>query len=102
MPSSFHLNPQPTRSGCIPSSAMQDLKSNEIRLAALVVPVGIAAEMADVIRVSIDQAFVFAFRLVMMICAGMSIASASFAWRMMTPPSPIGRRLEASEAPRKG
>ena len=98
---SFHLN-RSLQDLAVPPSAMQDLQSNEIRLAALAVPVGIDAEMAAAIRVSIERAFVFAFRLVMVICAGLSIASASFAWRMIASPSPLGGRLQVSEARQKG
>ena len=82
---SLRLN-RSLRDLAIPPPAMQDLQSNEIRLAAMAVPVGIDAEMAAAIRVSIARAFVFAFRLVMVICAGLSIASASFAWRMIASP----------------
>jgi hypothetical protein len=70
----------------IPTPVMQDLQSNEIRLAALTVPAGTDAKMAAAIRVSIEQAFVFGIRLVMLICAGLSVASAAFAWRMISNP----------------
>ena len=83
---SFRLN-RSLQNLAIPRPVMQDLQSNEIRLAAMAVPVGIDAEMAAAIRGSIARAFVFAFRLIMVICAGLSIASASFAWRMIASPS---------------
>lgn len=79
---SFHLN-RSLRGLAVPSAAIHDLQSNEIRLAALAVPTSINSEMTATIRVFIEQAFVFAFRLVMMICAGLSIISASFAWGLM-------------------
>jgi EmrB/QacA subfamily drug resistance transporter len=71
----------------IPSSAMHELQANEIRLAALTVPAGIDPSMATAIRISIERAFVFGFRFVMLICAGLSIASAAFAWRMIAKPN---------------
>ncbi len=98
---SAHLN-RSLQDLAIPPAAMHDFQSNEIRLAAMAVPAGINAEMAVAIRVSIDRAFVFAFRLVLMICAVLSIASALFAWRMIASPSPLVKQLKASEAARKG
>jgi EmrB/QacA subfamily drug resistance transporter len=92
---SFHLN-RSLRALPIPSPVMQDLQSNEIRLAALAVPAGLDPAMAAAIQTSIQQAFVFAFRLVMVICAALSIASAFFAWQMIAAaPNP----LETSQSP---
>jgi EmrB/QacA subfamily drug resistance transporter len=71
----------------IPLVAMHDLQSNEIRLAALAVPAGVDGELGAAIRVSIERAFVFAFRLVMVICAALSIASALFGLRMIASPA---------------
>jgi EmrB/QacA subfamily drug resistance transporter len=79
---SRHLNHSlPTLN--IPTAAMRDLQSNEIKLAALPVPPGIAPGRAAEVSVSIAGAFVFAFRIIMVICAGLAIASAVFAWRMI-------------------
>jgi len=97
---SIHLN-RSLQDLAIPRAAMQELRSNEIRLAALAVPAGIDAEMAAAIRASIERAFVFAFRLILVICAGLSIASTLFAWRMIESPSPSGRQLQVSEAAKK-
>jgi MFS family permease len=72
----------------VPAPAMHYLQANEIRLAALTVPAGIDPRTAAAIRVSIEQAFVFGFRFVMLICAALSLASAAFAGRMIT-----GRKL---------
>lgn len=66
-----------------PIGALRALESNETRLAALAVPAAIGPSVAAAIRVSIDRAFVFAFRLVMLICAGLAIVSAVIAWRMI-------------------
>jgi EmrB/QacA subfamily drug resistance transporter len=98
---SFRLN-RSLQNLAIPPSAMQDLRSNETKLAALTGPVGINREMAAAIRVSIERAFVFAFRIAMVICAGLSIAGSSFAWRMIAVPTPMGRRLRIDEATQQG
>ena len=97
---SFHLNRSLLDLG-IPPGAMHDLQANEIRLAALAVPAGIDSNIAAAIRVSIERAFVFGFRFVMLICAGLSITSALFAWRMIASPSPLGKQLRTSETPRE-
>jgi hypothetical protein len=67
----------------IPSVTMRELQSNEIRLAALAPPVGIDAELAASIKTSIGCAFVYGFRIIMLICAGFSVASALFAWSVI-------------------
>ena len=97
---SFQLN-RSLQDMSVPPAAMQELRSNEIRLAALAVPAGIDAEMAAAIRASIERAFVFAFRLILVICAGLSIASTLFAWRMIESPSQSRRQLQVSEAAKK-
>ena len=85
----------------VPPAVMQELHSNEIRLAALAVPAGTDVDMAAAIRNAIERAFVSAFRLILVICAGLSIASALFAWRMIESPSPSGTRLQVSEGVNK-
>jgi hypothetical protein len=51
--------------------------------------------MATMINTSVSQAFVFAFRMVMLICAGLSMASAIVAW--LTIPAGQGRHLFARD-----
>jgi EmrB/QacA subfamily drug resistance transporter len=67
----------------LPAEAIQSVQSNEIRLAALSVPTGVDSNAAAALRILIDRAFVFGFRLVMLICSGLSAASSGFAWRMI-------------------
>jgi EmrB/QacA subfamily drug resistance transporter len=67
----------------LPYEAIHTVQSNEIRLAALTVPRGIDSNAASALRTLIDRAFVFGFRLIMLICAGLSVASSGFAWRMI-------------------
>ena len=94
---SIHLN-RSLQNLAIPPAAMQDLHSNEIRLAALAVPAEINPEMSDTIRASIEQAFVFAFRLIMLICVALSILSSLFGWRMIASPNSLRRPLQVSGA----
>jgi EmrB/QacA subfamily drug resistance transporter len=79
---SFHLNRSLSQLQ-VPRDAKLELQANEIKLAAMVVPTGIDANTASAIKVSINQAFVFGFRFVMLICAGLAITSAAFAWRLI-------------------
>jgi len=67
----------------VPSDTMRDVQANEIKLAALAVPTNIDSSMSAAIKLSIERAFVFGFRLIMLICAGLSVLSAAFAWQMI-------------------
>ena len=65
------------------SCVLQYIRSNEIKLTGLDLPSGLDTETAALIRVSISQAFIFGFRNVMFICAGLSLASAAVASLMI-------------------
>jgi MFS family permease len=82
---SFHLN-RSLLNLAIPAGAMHDLRANEIKLAALEVPAGLDSVTGAAIRVSIERAFIFGFRFIMLVCAGLSLASAVVAWRMIAKP----------------
>jgi hypothetical protein len=68
----------------LPADVTHSLQSNEIKLAALPIPAGMDSSTAAALRTSIDRAFVSGFRLIMLICASLAVASAGFAWRMIT------------------
>jgi EmrB/QacA subfamily drug resistance transporter len=61
----------------LPPQVMTNLESNYTKLAALEIPASL--DSAE-IKASIDDAFVYSFRLVMLICAGLAVASAVQAW----------------------
>jgi hypothetical protein len=63
----------------LPSDILQYVRSNEIKLAGLDLPSGVDARMTALLRAAISHAFVFAFRIVMLICAGLCVASATVA-----------------------
>ena len=69
--------------GLLPSGILQYVQSNEIKLAGLDLPSGLDADTTALIRVSISHAFVGGFRTVMLICAGLSLASAAVASLMI-------------------
>jgi EmrB/QacA subfamily drug resistance transporter len=83
---SFHLN-RSLLDLAIPTDAMRDLQANQIQLAALTVPPGVDSNTAAAIRVCIERAFIFGFRFIMLISAGLSLASAAVAWRMIAGPN---------------
>ena len=64
-------------------SVVQELRSNEIKLAGLPLPAGLDSLATAAIRKSIDESFVYGFRIVMWICAGLSLASAAVAGLMI-------------------
>jgi EmrB/QacA subfamily drug resistance transporter len=67
----------------LPPGILQEIHANELKLAGMQVPTGVNSGTAPAIKQSIDQAFVFGFRIVMLICAGLSVASAAIAWLMI-------------------
>jgi EmrB/QacA subfamily drug resistance transporter len=77
----------------LPSNIRQELQANEIKLAGLPLPAGLDPAANAAIKESVKGAFVYGFRMVMLICAGLSLASAAVAWRMIPknndPPAPV-------------
>src|ERR1700676_5088178 len=59
------------------------IQSSEIRLAGLEVPSWLDTGTSSALRAAIDQAFVFGFRLIMLLCAGLAVTSAAVASRMI-------------------
>lgn len=67
----------------LPPGALQALQADEIKLAGLQVPADLNPMTKAATKESIGEAFVFGFRIVMLICAGLSLASAAVAWLMI-------------------
>jgi EmrB/QacA subfamily drug resistance transporter len=67
----------------LPPDVLAELQSNESKLAGLQVPAGLSPTMKAAVNVSIREAFVFGFRVVMLICAGLSLGSAAVAWSLI-------------------
>jgi hypothetical protein len=67
----------------LPPEILQYIQSNEIKLAGLDLPSGLQAETTTVVRASISRAFIFGFRTVLLICAGLSLVSSLVAWLMI-------------------
>jgi len=68
----------------LPTEVLQLIQENISKLAGLQVPAGVDANTEAGIRESIRLAFVFGFRIVMLICAALSLASAGVAWIMIS------------------
>jgi EmrB/QacA subfamily drug resistance transporter len=56
------------------------IRSNEIALAGLPLPSGLALDQVRLVRASISLAFVLGFRTVMLICASLSLMGAVVSW----------------------
>jgi EmrB/QacA subfamily drug resistance transporter len=69
---------------------LQYVRANEIKLAGLDLPSSLDVDTTARIRVSISHAFVFGFRTVMLICAGLCVAGAAVA-SLMIPAKAIDR-----------
>ncbi len=67
----------------IPPGALRELQTNAIKLAGLPIPAGLPPSVRAAVSRSIGEAFVFGFRIVMLICTGLSLASTAVAWLMI-------------------
>ena len=67
----------------VPPGVVQALQVEEVKLAGMQVPAGLSPETKTSVQESIREAFVFGFRVVMLICAGLSVISAVAARRMI-------------------
>lgn len=64
----------------LPPAALHNIQVQEIKLAGLQSPPGLNASTVASIRRLTGAAFVFGFRLVMLICAGLAVAGSAVAW----------------------
>ena len=67
----------------LPPGVLDYVRSNEVKLAGLDLPPSLDAHLTALLRTSISHAFVFGFRTVMLLCAGLSLASSAVAWVMI-------------------
>jgi EmrB/QacA subfamily drug resistance transporter len=67
----------------LPPGILHDIQASEIKLAALQLPPGLSASTIAVIRGFAGEAFVFGFRLVMLICASLSVAGSVVVWLLI-------------------
>jgi EmrB/QacA subfamily drug resistance transporter len=64
----------------VPPNILQQLQANSSKLGGLQVPEGVEEPTRGLILEAIRRSFVFGFRIVMLICASLAIASAVIAW----------------------
>jgi len=62
---------------------LKEIRAEATKLAGLQVPTGLDPSTKASIAQSIGEAFVFGYRIVMLLCAGLALASAAVAWRMI-------------------
>ena len=79
---SFSLN-RSLSDASFPPGIVQYVRSNAIKLAGLDLPSNLDSATAAVIRSSISRAFIFGFRVLMLACAGLTLASAGVAGLMI-------------------
>jgi EmrB/QacA subfamily drug resistance transporter len=66
------------------ASVVSELESNFAKLGSLDAPQSVDSQTATAIRFVIALAFVFGFRLIMLLCAVLAMASAGVAWRKIS------------------
>lgn len=64
-------------------AALHQIQSSVIRLAGLEVPAGLDPQTTSAVHAAIAHAFIYAFRLVTLLCAALAVASAVVASRMI-------------------
>jgi EmrB/QacA subfamily drug resistance transporter len=67
----------------LPTSILEELQDSKVKLAGLEVPAGISTSTRTALRTAIEEAFVYGFRVIMLICMGLSAASSLIAWIMI-------------------
>jgi EmrB/QacA subfamily drug resistance transporter len=67
----------------LPQSVVRDVRSREVELAGLQPPQGLDAHTVAALQGAISTSFISGFRLVLLCCAGLSLASAVLAWRII-------------------
>jgi MFS family permease len=67
----------------LPAGALHAIQSQEIKLAGLDLPSGLDGQTETLVRTFVSRAFIAGFRTVMVICAGLSLASATVAWLLI-------------------
>ncbi len=67
----------------LPRGVLQQVQANEIKLAGLQVPAGVNPGTRTAIEGLVREAFVFGFRVIMLICAVLAVASAAVAWSII-------------------
>jgi len=69
----------------LPSDVRQGLQAEEIKLADVQVPDTLSPGTKAAVKDAVGASFLFGFRIVMLICALLSLASAAVAWFMIPP-----------------
>jgi hypothetical protein len=64
----------------IPSNVTASIEANHTRLAAIPIPENLDFQVRAAVRRAIEHAFVYGFRIVVVICAGLALLSAVIAW----------------------
>jgi MFS family permease len=64
-------------------SVVQYLEGNMAKLGGIPIPASLDPQTTATVGSAISYSFVFAFRIVVLLCAGLSILSAAIAWRMI-------------------
>jgi EmrB/QacA subfamily drug resistance transporter len=81
------LNPQLSKL-TLPSHVRQEVQANETKLAGLAIPEGLGvAKTRAALKQAVDEAFVFGFRMVVLMCASLALASSGIAWLLVEPPT---------------
>ena len=68
----------------LPPYLFDRIQASAIRLGGIETPSNLDAKASAIFRADISHAFVFGYRLIMLICSGLSVATAGVAWRTIS------------------
>jgi hypothetical protein len=71
------------------AEVVDELESNVPRLGGLNAPPGVDPQTAARIRTAVERAFVFGFRVIMLLCASLAVAGAAVAWLKIPGPARV-------------
>jgi EmrB/QacA subfamily drug resistance transporter len=75
-----HRLHQEIREVSIPSNVVASLEANQTRLAAIPIPENLDPDSKASVKRLIQDSFIFGFRIVTLLCAGLAVLSAAIAW----------------------
>jgi EmrB/QacA subfamily drug resistance transporter len=75
-----HRLHQEIRQLAVPPNVIDTIEMNQTKLAAIPIPENLSADLRSSLRRVIQDSFIFGFRIVALLCAGLAILSAVIAW----------------------
>lgn len=86
-----------SRLASLPLSVRQAIEAEQSKLVRITIPHGVSSQVQAEIMRAIDESFVYSFRIVMLIAAGLALASALSSWLLIEGKKKDGKKEYASD-----